>query len=464
MSNIIKSNDLDCSVKSLLEVAFPMIISILSGTLMQILDRAFLAHYSSIAMNSASVAQQASGLIILPLLCFATISEVFVGQFNGAGQFKKASMPIFQIARFLIIFSLIICPIALKYSHFLIAGDLHYYGYQYFFIMMVGVPFSIIHSSLAAFFVGTRRTKIILYSVLISNLVNFSLDIILIFGIKDFIPAMGVSGAAIATLVSIIMSSVILLVAFFNKHNSKHYNTRVIKTDKEILKKNILIGAPVSFAYLVEMSIWLGILNSLALISIDEVTVQNVCVALLIFFLFIIDGLQKGVMALASNCIGAKKDFMIEKLIKSVFKTFIFVAIIIAIPLLVYPEQLLKYVFKVTETSLLQNFKSTFVVLFLSLTFAVISSSCFGGILNSGGDTKFVTFVKISSMVFFVAIPASLFYFFGTFTSFKSWCLGFLQQIVNCTCYYIRYKSGKWKHNLINNKQDNAEVMPITPN
>lgn len=91
---------IDCSVANLLSVSLPVILSMLSGTLMQVLDRAMLSHFSSHAMDGATFASQLLDLFLLPMLSFATVSEVFVGQLNGARQFKRTSTPVVQMALF----------------------------------------------------------------------------------------------------------------------------------------------------------------------------------------------------------------------------------------------------------------------------------------------------------------------------------------------------------------------------
>jgi MATE family multidrug resistance protein len=447
--DLIQKQDLSCSVRSFLAAALPMAASLLSGNLMQIFDRAMLAHYSIIEMNSAALAYQAFSMILLPMICFATISEVFVGQFNGAKAYRQTSTPIFQMVIFLIVCCFIICPLANRYSKFFISPHLYEYGHTYFSICLLTTPFQIIHSSISAFFVGTRRTGIILQSVILGNTLNIGIAYALIFGIKDVIPSLGSKGAGIATLISTIISSVILVCFFLNRTNAKTYNTRSVQLNSRIFKKNIELGIPFSLGYFLGMTIWVSIANILTYTSMDEATVQNVTVTILNFFLFLLDGMQRGVMALASNCIGAKRGEMIGQLIKSTLKVAVGVSILMAIPLLIFPETTLKYVFHITDQSLVANFKKTFFVVWTCLTLMTVSDSCFGGLLNAGGDAKFVTYVKMFVMVFIVGLPMLAFFHFGSCSSLKSWMLSIAHQITSCSLFYWRYKRGSWKHNLI---------------
>lgn len=445
----VAQTDLSCSVTNLINTSLPVIFSILSGTLMHIFDRIMLSHYSLDAMNGAALASQVSDIFLLPLLSFATISEVFVGQLNGLKHFKKASDPIIQITTFLIIIWFLIFPFTLYYHHFFIPQSLQKEGSPYFCIGMATIPFQIIFSALSAFFVGTRRPNIILPSVIIANILNVLLDFIFIFGI-GIIPAMGAKGAAIASLIASIISSGMLIFFFTNRYNALNYDTRHLSIDYPILKKNIAIGAPYALSEFVEMTVWVFLILFLEKVSMDAVTIQNVAVILWIFFTFFADGLQKGVIALASNCIGAGKDILIKRLIRSMGIMTCFFALFSAFPLLIYAEQILYYIFGITEVRLFLTFRAVLFLLWISLILLLIVNSCLSGILSSGGDTKFITCVKTTSILTCVALPICIFFYYQELTVLTSWWLTLIQQLFNGTFFYIRYKGGKWKHNLIN--------------
>ena len=451
LSFILKKNqtEIGCSMGNLVSTSLPLILSILSIVLMHVIDRVMLAHYSSTAMNAAGLAHQAYDIFVLPLLSFASISEVFVGQFNGSKQLKNTAFPVIQISIFLIACWIVIAPISLHFSHKFIAASLFEDGYPYFMISILTIPFNIVFSSTSAFFVGTRRPYVILYSVVIANILNFFLDWIFIFGYKNIIPAMGTKGAALASLISTACSVLIMVFFFFSNYNAKVYGSRTFSLSTDILKKNIILGAPYAISELIEMSIWVYVLNLLALVSIDAVTIQNVCVTLWIFSCFITDGFQKGIVALASNCIGANKIHLIKKLINSMVKLTILFCILLFIPLVIFPEKLLSIVFNIRDASIMHDFKIALFLLWIVLTLLMLSSSCFAGILSSGGDTIFVTYVKLFVICFVIAIPVFYIYQVGGLDALTTWKLSCLQQAIHCVFFYLRYKSGKWNHNLI---------------
>lgn len=423
-----------------------MIIGGLSSTFMLLLDRIMLSHFSEHAMNAAFASSQSIEMILLPLLSFATFSEVFVGQFNGAKQWRKTSVPIAQIAIFLCICWLVVYPFAVKIGQGLLPEVLYQEGYPYFIIGLLTIPFQIIFSAISAFFVGTRRPQIVLYGVFSANIVNVLLDWLLIFGWWK-IPAMGATGAALASLIAMALSAVLLLWFFLMPMNALHYNTRHFTIDKRMLIKNIWVALPFAFSECIETFVWAGLVKVLAYISISYVTVQTVCVTLWIFLMFITDGLQKGVMALSSNCIGAERDFLIKKLVYSMARLSVIFAIIAFFPLVVFSESILKYGFNITSAADVPVLKTALFLVWIVMTMTMMTSSCLGGILSSGGDTKFITLVRLSSIILCIALPILYFFKAGTLTGLTSWWLCILQQVFNGAWFFWRYKSQKWKKN-----------------
>jgi MATE family multidrug resistance protein len=445
----IARTDLSCSISNLFATSLPMILSTLTGTIMHTFDRVLLSHYSVESMNGAALACHVLECLALPLLTYATISEVFVGQYNGAAQFKKTSIPVFQITIFLLAILAVATPIALKYGRTFIPSALYKEGFAYFFWGLLTVPFQIMGASIAAFFVGTRRSATIFSSVAVANVLNVILDIPFIFG-WWIIPAMGAKGAAIASLIASVVSVMMLLYFFLNEYNSENYNTRHICIDWQLLWKNLTIGSPIAISELVEMIVWVALINILAAVSIASVTVHNIAITLWIFFVFVTDGFQKGVIALASNCLGAGKDFFIKKLIRSMGVITLVFAICSSSVLVFLQEVVVRYIFGINDPVVIAQAKPVLILLWMTLTLILIVQCCLHGILSSVGDTKFLTYVRCSTIILFLGVPILIFSHYGRLTVQISWLLCVIQYSVNGAFFYWRYKSGKWKNKLIN--------------
>ena len=81
-------------------VALPLMISALSSHLMIILDQLVLARYSIDAMIGASSASSWCAALQLATMSTAMIAGSFVGNYNGAGKYEHAGIPVWQMIWF----------------------------------------------------------------------------------------------------------------------------------------------------------------------------------------------------------------------------------------------------------------------------------------------------------------------------------------------------------------------------
>ncbi len=95
------------SIREIWAISWPLMIGLLGGSLMVFVDRLLLARFSIESMNAAATAGTGFyAFIILPSI-IAGISEVFVGQYHGQGQFEKMGIAVWQM----LWFSLLLTPI-----------------------------------------------------------------------------------------------------------------------------------------------------------------------------------------------------------------------------------------------------------------------------------------------------------------------------------------------------------------
>jgi MATE family multidrug resistance protein len=204
------------SLRQLISISVPLIISALSAHIMMFIDRLILSHYSILAMSSVAAASLVSYIFILSVGSIASMSEIFVGQYNGAKEYEKTSGPVWQMIWFALGSSIIIYPITFLFGKFLIPESLHKDGLPYFYCIMSFIPIYSCSAALSGFFAAIGRPKIISIAAIISNLANLFLAIILVFGYKDIVPSMGAKGAGIATIIGMLIQFLILLFAYFS--------------------------------------------------------------------------------------------------------------------------------------------------------------------------------------------------------------------------------------------------------
>jgi len=111
--------------------------------------------------------------------------------------------------------------------------------------VFIALPFTFLYAMAQALMRGVGEVKAPLYIVASTVLINFVLDPILIFG-KFGLPAWGVTGAAVATLISQAIAAAIALRLLFGGGYGIHIHWRDFKPDFAFVKRAFLLGYPAS--------------------------------------------------------------------------------------------------------------------------------------------------------------------------------------------------------------------------
>ncbi len=190
-------------------IAWPMIISELGDSLYSIADTYFVSRLGTAALAAVGLGSYLSWLFFVAVALFATGSMVFVAQSYGAKAVDRARE---ALGETIVLGALTILCVALgAYTIaeplILLVGGRTERAFvelaaSYFRVRILGLPILatalIMDSAVRA--VGATRLSMV--AVLSSAMLNIVLDPILIFGLLGA-PAMGVAGAALATVLSI---------------------------------------------------------------------------------------------------------------------------------------------------------------------------------------------------------------------------------------------------------------------
>ncbi len=434
------------SVRELLAIAVPLIISCLSANLMNLVDRLMLAYYSIDAMNAAAASSIASMALIYAALGITGISGVFAGQNNGAKKYAEVSRPVWQMIWLSLFTMIIFVPVAIwgaKYTVPDVLKDMG--GLEYFRITMIFGFVTPMIAAVSGFFTGIGQTKIITVATIAGNILNLILDYLLIFGFWGFEP-MGTKGAAIATVISQIINLAILYAIFFNKENRKKYKTLSYGLDFSYFKKCFKIGLPDAVSHAFEIGGWSVIFYLSAQTGPDYILVCTMGQNMMILFITFLQGYEKSIISISANLIGRKKFDLIPKLVKSATKLYGISLLIISFPLIMYPSPLIE-MFDLGELSDLsqQYIINTFRFVWLYFVFDGFVW-LFAGILTSAGDTRFIMIANSSCAWIIGVIPFYFFvYKFNLISPSYVWGMYCIYAVCNLLLVFNRYKSNKWK-------------------
>jgi MATE family multidrug resistance protein len=415
-------------------------------------DRMVLAHYSLDSMNAAALAGNFVAMISFVVIAIAQIATVFVGQYNGLGEYRKTGWAPWQMIYLGIMSFVLFVPIAIFCHHFSLFPK-HYEeeGLAYMRILTYFAGLQAIYAALSAFFIGRGQSSIIICVVLFANMVNLIADILLVFGYEGVIEPLGIKGAAIATIISELTSIIILLIIFINKENREKYSTFDNKFRKDLFFNCIKTGFPMSCGKVLSLLGWFILLSIYNRISKDLATLESFAISMWIIFMFFAEGGGRALSSMSANLIGENNLPGIKKLLKLFLNFNTVVCIFFSIPLIFYHDIMFWFMEGVNGD--ISHLHSDFRFLFVSMWIIIFMDGIFYmvcGILNSGGDTKFPTYVELSTLWFGVVAPTVALYLTGNLTSIRfTYTLIPLAGIVNSVVAYRRYNQFKWFNRLV---------------
>lgn len=212
-------------IKDYFLLAVPIMLQQLSGNILNICDTIMVGHISSEAISAVTVANKMYFIYILLIFGTASAISVFMSQYYGAGEkllSKKTLKFGLEICLGIsLVFFLILSIFPSTLMRIFVDGEnLIVLGTDYIsFIRWSYIPIAV-SQMMAIYYRVFKKPNIPMFTSAFSVALNIVLNYILIFGHLG-IPAMGIEGAALATLIARCTECLILFSIFIKKENGK---------------------------------------------------------------------------------------------------------------------------------------------------------------------------------------------------------------------------------------------------
>lgn len=438
--------------KELIKFTLSLVLASLSVNLMFVTDRTVLGLYSLDSMNAASLGGNFVATISFIFTSIAQIATVFVGQYNGIQEYDKTARAPWQMIYLGFISFLFFIPMAMFCDCFnLFPKYLEKEGLVYTKILLAFSGFQVVSIAIASFFIGRKQSYIVIFTFLIGNIVNVLLDYAFVFGIKGILEPMGAKGAAIATITVEFIFNLIFATVFFSKNNRTNFKTLDYRFRPDLFVDCLKIGFPVSLGKFFNLLGWFCIMTCFINSSKDIATLESFIMGIWMAFIFFADGMSRALSALSANLIGERKLEIIQNLLQKFLTANYVLCAIYSIPLIFFPEIMIYFLDKSEGdiAHLIPDIRFVLVSLFIILlTDGIFYLYC--GVLTSGGDTKFPTYLETATLWGLVVIPVAIMYGTDSLTSIRpAYVLIPFTGIINCYVIYIRYKKLQWYKQLV---------------
>ena len=435
-------------VKKTLNMAWPAMLESFFTAFAGLVDSLMVSSLGSYAVAAVGLTTQPK-FLGLSLFFAANVSiSALVARRKGEGKREEANKIFSTFLIFILLMSVILSVVFVVFADPIIrfcgSEELtHDSAVLYFRIIMGGMIFNVIQMGINSAQRGSGNTRITMRTNMVSNTVNIIFNYLLIEGHFGF-PALGIEGAALATVLGTVVSSIMSIMSICK--GDTFVNLPFIWKNKilpgmDAMKAIIKVGYSV-FAEQILMRI--GFMLT-ALMAADQGTAamaaHQVGMNIMGLSFSFGDGLQSTAVALIGYSLGAKQP---EKA-KDYGKTCRMIGATISVALsLIYflgARFLMELFFEETEIIEI-GVNIMYVIIFVVIL--QISQVIYMGCLRGAGDTLYTAVVSTVSVTIARTIGS---YFFGYVMGFGIigiWLGVVADQLSRFVLASIRFKQGKW--------------------
>ena len=439
--------------KLLISLCIPMIIQNLISTSVNVIDTIMISSLGESSVASIGVANQFFFLFNMTLYGITGGAGIFISQFFGKKDINNiksitglSAIISFGIGCLFLIPALIFPSVIIKI--FSSDSEVMKLSIDYFRIISFSYPIIAISTVFSMGARGVRNPKLGMICSSIALVTNIILNYMLILG-NFGCPALGVKGAAIATVIARIIELILIVsyVYFIKKDYILKFNLRdLLRIKSDFLKTFISKSLPI----FLNDSLWaLGtVLYSVAYsqAGTSAIAASQIATSTGNFFIMTSVCIANGAAIMLGNELGADN---IDKAVNYSKKFSILVSLtgLLFGVLLIINIPLLLKIFNVSS-ALSRDIIKIFIIMGVMMALKAFNTFIVIGVLRSGGDTKYSLFLELGCM-WLVSLPLTFLAAFKGAPIFVLVLLTYSEEIAKFIFGVPRAISKKWATNLV---------------
>jgi len=373
--------------KAIFLLSVPMILEMIMESLFAVVDIYFVSKISVDAVAAVGLTESVLTLIYSVAIGISVGATAMVSRRVGEGNKAGASLAIGQVIFLSLAMSVIIGLVtgffATEILQLMGAGSkVIQTGASYTQILFYSTPVIVLLYSLSGALRGAGKAAIAMQSLWVANGINILLVPIFIFGWGP-VPAMGVTGAAIATTIGR-TTGVVYQLYFLMR---SHYALRIqsLLPHKETLTALLSIASGGMGQFLISSASWIFLIRILAEFGSDVVAGYTIAIRIVVFTILPASGLANAAATLVGQNLGALQAARAEISVWRTSKFNFILLLVLGLILFTQAEPLIRFFTqepKVVQTGVLALKIISLGYPFYAYGMVVIQS------LNGAGDSK----------------------------------------------------------------------------
>lgn len=436
--------------RAILLLSIPMVLEMAMESIFAVVDIFFVSRLGADSVATVGITESILTLVYAIAMGLSMSTTALVARRIGEKNSEGAAVSAVQAIIVAIVVGIPIALIGLSLSPQLLElmganQQMVATQYGYTTIMLSSNIIILLLFIINAVFRGAGDAAISMRVLGVANIINMTLDPLLIFGPGPF-PELGITGAAVATTTGRTLAVGYQFYLLKNKSKRIGINRKHWKLDVSVMKRLIRLSLGGIGQYLIATSSWIGLVRIIAAFGAEALAGYTIAIRILIFSILPSWGMSNAASTLVGQNLGANKPDRAER---SVWITgFVNMSFLLLIGIMFYSfaEQLVR-LFSDEITVVATGAQCLRIICFGYLFYAwgMVIAQAF----NGAGDTDTPTLLNFICF-WIVEIPLAYFMAFildmaedGVFFSIVigESLLGILGILV--------FKRGKWKQRIV---------------
>ena len=444
----------EAGYRQILKVAFPLILSSGSISVMLFVDRMLLSWDSNENIAAVLPAGILNWSFLCPFFGTAIYTSTFVAQYVGAGKLDRVGASIWQ-GLYIALAGGIAMPLLAIWSDPIFAFIGHAPELQplestYFTLLNFCAVFFLANTVFSCFYSGRGKAWTIVWVNILLTILNTVFDYLLIFGKLGF-PRLGIAGAGYATMASAAIVTAVYAYLVLSPENERRYATRSHwRFDPQLFRRMIRFGAPSGAHFFLDVLGFTVFMLLIGRLGTLELASSNITHQIHLLGLLPLVGIGIATSVVVGQYQGAGQSALASRATYSAIQLALMYNLAVAFLYLVVPEIFISPFLwgrsgaeaetaNLVEICInLMQFVAAFTIF---ESFAILSSSA----LKGAGDTAFVMKTLAFTSILLMVVPCYLVVEVWRLPIYYAWaCMSFNLAVVSAT-FFLRFRSGKWK-------------------
>lgn len=442
--------------RQVLSVGLPLVVSMGSITVMQFTDRVFLSGYSLNAIAAALPAGIAQFLFVAFFMGTTSYVNVFVAQYIGSGAPGRVGAALWQgiwlslVSWGLMALLYFAAPLFAYTGHPAAVVDMEMI---YFRILVLGSGLIVLASTLGCFYSGRGLTRPVMVVNIIASFTNIPLDYALIFGLGP-IPALGIAGAAIATISASLVNVLLYIPLIFSKDHQRAFGVRSSwRLEKELFSRLLRYGLPSGIQFFIDIFAITFFIFFVGRLGQVQLAATNIVLSIYHIAFMPMIGMSIAASTLVGQAMGGGLPAMARRAAGNTLHMAMAYMGLMALVMILFPEPLMG-LFKTRGLSPAEYGPvievGTVLIWFIAF-FAMIDSLAiiYIGALKGAGDIRFVMWLMAGVSFLCMILPIYLGVELWNLGVYFAWCCITTYVIVLGTCMGLRWRGAAWQRHQV---------------